>query len=154
MVKTVQETYNTKLSAAQPFDWRSGFVSGVPQDFNNSLSTDDMYRATQVVTESSKTSNVNEQLTTTFTSMATRQTGINNGGLMPSKVLRPRLSDSSTTAALELRPDSVNSVTTNTTERDTTINIAIGAGYASSPVEAGPVIEESIPYPCCLKTKR
>ena len=155
LVKTVQETYNTKLSAAQPFDWRSGTVNGVPQDFNNSLTTDDMYRATQVVTETSKSGGVNEQLTTTFTSMATRQTGINNGELDALKGIKTTVKRlSSTTAALELRPDSVNTVTTNTTERSTLINITVGAGYITPPTEAGPyIIEESIPVPLLFDTE-
>ena len=148
LIKTIQETYSTTLSAAQPFDWRSGTVNGVPQDFNNSLSTSTMYRQSQVVTDYNRTENTNTQVTTTYTSVTSRQSGINQGNIDALKGIKTTVKRiSTTTGTLDVRPDSVNTVTTDTTEFSTTINLSTG-GYTSTPTEAGPYeLEESMPVP-------
>ena len=145
LVKTVQETYNTKLSAAQPFDWRSGTVNGVPQDFDNSLTVTKQCHS-QVVTEYSQDGNV-IQLVTTYTSMASRQVGMLKRGLDAVRKLRQRLSVSLLLPApwtcvpiplilLPLRPPKGLLRSTSLALVDT-----------SPPVEAGPMRSRS-PCPC------
>ena len=150
LIRTVQETYKTKLSAAQPFDWRSGTVDGVPQDFNDSLTTDRMYRDSQVTTEYSETDNTKVQVVTTYTSLASRGVGMLRQGLdAVRKGIKTTVKRvSTTTSTLDLRPDTVNTVTTDTVEETTNIILAGVPGYLTPPTEAGPYeIEESIPVP-------
>ena len=148
LIETVQDTYATTLSAARPFDWRSGSKNGVPQDFNPNLSTSEMYRASSVITQYSKNGNANIQFTTTYTSIASRGGGISEGVSLDAldgiKTSRKRVSTTNT--VLDIRPDTVNSVTTEVEEQKVTI--ILERQSTKTPVEAGLyVVEETIPIP-------
>ena len=151
LVKQVRETYRTTLSAAQPFDWRSGVLNGVPQQFNDSLSETSMYRSSRVETEYIRTQNTNTQITTTYTSPASRNIGINSGPIDAMDGIKTTVKRVSvTTGTLEIRPDAVNTVTTNTEERSSRV-VLKSSGYTTPPTEAGPyILEESLPVPILL----
>ena len=113
LIRTVQDTYLTTLSAAQPFNWRYGVENGVPRLYNNNLSVTDMYRHERVITEYFQEENTNVQITTRYTSVATRGVGINAANLdalSGIKTTEKRVSSSNTT--LDIRPDSINTVST------------------------------------------
>lgn len=148
LVSTLQETFVTQLSAAQPFDWRSGLISGQPQDFRY-LSASAMFRSQVVEVNYSKEGNNNVQTTTTWTSIAAGgQTGIDFGNLdalSGIKTVTKRLS--STNIPLDLRPDTPNSPVTQTEEASTVV-VLFSDSYVSPPTEAGPyVVDESIGVP-------
>ena len=155
LIRTVQDTWVTTLSAAQPTDWRANIVNGVPQNFNGNLSETALYRASRVVTQYFKEGNANVQVTTNYTSIASRQVGISvgtsrldalNGIITSNKRI------STTTATLEVAPDRVNSATTDTEEKSSEIVLFTGR-YTSSPDEAGPYyLEEQIPVPLLFNT--
>jgi hypothetical protein len=155
LIRTVQDTWVTTLSAAQPTDWRANIVNGVPQQFNGNLSETELYRASRVVTQYFKEGNANVQVTTNYTSIASRQVGISvgtskldalNGIITSNKRI------STTTATLEVAPDRVNSATTDTEEKSSEIVLFTGR-YTSSPDEAGPYyLEEQIPVPLLFNT--
>lgn len=156
LVKTVQDTYATTLSAASPNDWRSGNANGVPQNFNQSLSTTELYRASRVITEYFKQSNANVQTTKTFTSTVSRGTGITEGldtidAL--NGIVTTTKRTSTTTATLDISPDRVNSATTDTKEQSTEV-ILFQSRYIEPPNESGPyILEESIPMPLLYETQ-
>ncbi len=148
LIRTVQDTYLTKLSAAQPFNWRNGIENGVPRLFNANISVTDMYRSERVITEYFQEANTNVQITTRFTSMASRGVGINAANLdalAGIKTTEKRVSSSTTT--LDIRPDSINTVSTKTETEEIKINLGPDT-YISSPEQAGPyIIEEQVPIP-------
>ena len=76
---------NTRLSAAQPFDWRSTLENGLPTDFNLTYGEaeflEKMYRARVEFTEYYKENGVNVEFTTTYVSPASRGIGINAGDI-------------------------------------------------------------------------
>jgi hypothetical protein len=150
LIRTVRDTYVTTLSAAKTDDWRSGIVSGNPQDFNIDLSATDMYRTSRVITEFYREDNANVQLTTTYTSAVSRGVGIQAGidaidALNGIKTTQKRIS--TTTATLDIAPDRVNTSTTETTELSSQIVLFIGR-YQENPPEAGPYeVDESVPMP-------
>ena len=152
LVKTIQQNFRTILSAAQPFDWRSGTKNGLPQDFKGNLSTTSMYRHSVIITEYTKDNNANVQTTTSFVSMAERNVGITEAPLDAMRGLKSTTKRiSTTTGSLDLRPDMLNSVTTDTVEQKTIIDLSLD-GYLASPAEAGPYAEEeSIPVPLLIE---
>lgn len=146
LVKTVVDTYVPTLSGAQPFNWRSGVVNGVAQNFQT-LSLTTMYRTTSVITEYSYSENSTTQETTTYTSITARQSGIsgNIDALAGVKTFVRRIS--TTISANPLVPDMVNSATTNTVDRTRKIRLFSGR-YTTPPAESGPyVIKEQVPVP-------
>lgn len=148
LVQTIQDTWATTLSAYTPADWRSGIQNGVPQGFNGSLSAGALYRQQRVVTKYKKEGNKNTQTTTTYTSMTSRgvsPVGGNIDALSGIKTTVKRVS--TTTTTLDVRPDSVNSATTDTDELITVLVLDTDS-YTSPPTEAGKyILEESIPVP-------
>ena len=80
---TIRDTYRTRLSAAQTFDWRSGQVGGVPQDFNQELIFETgMYRVQRVVTSYVRTGGfVTTTITTTHDSPTSRSVGLYAGDI-------------------------------------------------------------------------
>lgn len=58
LLRETTDVYETTLSAAQPADWRSAVVNGVPQDFTT-LSLTTMYRSSSRIVEYSREGNVN-----------------------------------------------------------------------------------------------
>jgi hypothetical protein len=146
LVKTVTDTYNTVLSAAQPFNWRSGNVNGVPQGFQT-LSTTDMYRVSSVIVDYFYDTNANKQETTTYTSITSRQSGITGviDALSGIKTFQRRIS--TTISANPLIPDIVNNSTTSTVDKSTRLRLYTGR-YTTPPTESGPyVLKEQIPVP-------
>lgn len=152
LIRTVTDVYRTTLSAAQPSDWRSGNTNGVPQDFNQSLSTSTMYRATRTDARYYKSGNSNIQEITSYASMTTRGVGIGGkldalDGIQTREVRR-----SSTNTTVELAPDIANSSTTNTEEVKTNITL-FTSRYKAMPEEVGPyILEEQIPVPLLFET--
>lgn len=149
LVRTIQDTFATVLSAYTPAEWRSGIVNGVPQNFNNNLSSTQLYRQQRIVTDYYKDGNTNVQKTTTYTSLTSRGVGPLSGksidALQGIKTVTQRVS--TTTATLNIRPDTVNSATTSTEEKTTTLLLDTDS-YTSPPSEAGKyILEESIPVP-------
>ena len=60
VVRTIQDSYRTILSAYNPTEWRSGQNGPLPQNFNANLSANDgLYRSSRVITEYSKENNTN-----------------------------------------------------------------------------------------------
>jgi hypothetical protein len=107
-----------------------------------------MYRASSVITQYRKEGNANIQFTTTYTSIASRGTGISEGVSLDAldgiKTSRRRISTTNT--VLDIRPDTVNSVTTEVEEQKVTI--ILEPQSVNNPTEAGPyVVEETIPIP-------
>lgn len=150
LVRTVQDTYQTILSAYTPADYRSGVQNGIPQNFATGLSAaDGLYRQSRVVTEYYQEDNANVQLTTTYTSITSRGVGPNTGSsidaLQGIKTSVKR--KSTTTTTLDVRPDIVNTATTATTERSTELILSL-ASSVSPPFEADNyTLEESVPVP-------
>ena len=149
LVKTVQDTYDTILSAYTTDEYRSGITNGQPQDFNGDLTAGPMYRSQRVVTDYYQEDNTNVQLTTTYTSVASRGVGPSSGKSLDALqgIITTVKRESTTTTTLDIRPDTVNSSTTSTTEQKTIIPLDPNT-YISPPSEAGKyVLEESIPVP-------
>ena len=155
LVKTVRDEYLTLLSAAEATDWRSGVVDGIAQDFRT-LSTGSMYRARRTVVEYYKEDNISFEKTTNYDSIASRNSGISIGAAQLDAlkgIITSSLRASSSTTAAALRPDSVNSGTTDTKEQTTRLILNRRQEYTDSPLEAGPYEqEESIPAPLLFNT--
>jgi len=153
LVRTVVDSYETTLSAAQPFDWRSGVVDGVPQNFNI-LATDTLYKNTRVVTEYFYSQNGNIQETSTYTSTANQNGGINKGNLDALSGILTRQRRTSTTISVNpVMPDMVNTVTTNTIQATAILPLFAG-GYVTPPSAAGPYTsKEQVPIPILFTTE-
>ena len=153
--QTVQDTYRTTLSAAITSDWRSGVNNGIPQSFNGDLSETTMYRASRVITTYSQVDNANVQEITTFTSSTSRGVGISSPGSIDALqgIVTTVRRESTTNTTLDVRPDSVNSPTTATTELITDIILRTNS-FQTPPTEAGEyVLEEQIPVPLLTETR-
>ena len=150
LVRTIQDNYVTLLSAARTEDYRAGIRNGIPTGFKQLFSADmGMYRQSRVVTEYFKEDNSNIQVTTTFNSITSRGIGISSGVSIDAidGIKTSVRRESTTTATLEVRPDTVNSATTSTVELVTELRLNTNS-YVSPPDEAGRyVIDESIPVP-------
>lgn len=149
LVRTVQDNYETVLSAYTTSEYRSGVSNGVPQEFNQSLSADQLYRSSRVITDYFQEGNVNVQVKTTYNSITSRGVGPSSGSSIDalngikSTVRR----ESVTVTTLDIRPDAVNSGVTSTEEKLTRLILSVN-GYTELPPEAGEYIsEESIPVP-------
>ena len=152
LVRTVQDVYAPLLSAAQPTDWRSGVLGGVPQDFNQSLSTTEMFRSARIDTEYYQEGNANVQKVTTYSSMSNRGVGISGQLDALSGIRTVTIRRSSTNTTIDITPDIVNSATTDTEEQTTNITL-FTSRYTSQPEEVGPyIIEEQIPVPLLFST--
>jgi len=151
LVRTISDTWVTRLSAAQTSDWRSGLDNGTPQDFNQSFARDnyELFRVQRQVRESYQKDNANFQDTTTFSSVVTRGGGITGvvelDALSGIKTMQRRIS--TTITSLEVRPDTLNSPSTNTRSEESEIPLFTGR-FMVPPPEAGPyVVEEQVPVP-------
>ena len=158
LASTVQDTYETMLSAANPEDWRSGVSNGRLQGFDQQFDTryNQLYLATKVITNYRLENNLNVQETITFNSVASR--GIGVSGLGSSYSVQRYLDatqgiktvvirKSATNVVNDPRPDSVKSPSTSTSERSTLINLNTNS-YITPPSEAANYqLEESIPVP-------
>lgn len=154
LVRTVKDTWLTKLSAAQPADWRSGVSNGVATSFRTIPSTS-MYRAQRVETVYKYGANSTVQETTTYNSITSRQSGISGSASIDAlsgiKTFQRRLS--TTISANPVAPDIVNTVTTSTAERDREI-LLFSNRYLQPPTESGPyAIDEQVPVPILFENE-
>ena len=148
LIRTVTDTYANLLSAYRPNDYRSGIVNGIPQGFNGNLPTNQLYRVSRTVTDTSIEDNTTVQLTTTFSSITSRGVGTSAGISLDALdgIVTTVRRESTTTSSLKLAPDTVNSPTTSTETLST--KILLPTAYKTPPAEAGPyLLEESIPVP-------
>lgn len=155
LVRTVKDTWLTRLSGAQPSDWRSGITNGVASSFRT-ISSTGMYRALRVETVYKYGANQTTQEQTTYSSITSRQSGITGTGSIDAlsgiKTFQRRLS--TTISANPVAPDIVNTVTTSTAERTKTLLLFSGR-YLASPVESGPYeIDEQIPVPVLFEDEQ
>lgn len=152
LARTIQDSYETLLSAANPEDWRSGAVDGVIQDFDNNFDSNNssLYLARRVITVYRLENNLNVQETTTFSSLSTRGLGVSqriadldamNG--VKTVVVRK----SATSVVNDLRPDTIKTPTTSTAERSSLINLNTNSYITPPEVAANYELEESIPVP-------
>ena len=147
LVRTVTDSYVTVLSAAQPSDWRSGINGGIPQDFNQNLSTTDMFRISRRDTTYYREGFINVQKDVSYASMSSRNVGIGGDLDALNGVKTVQVRRSATTATVEIAPDRVNNSTTATDEKSTEIVLFTGR-FKTPPVEAGPyIVDEQIPVP-------
>ena len=150
LIRTIQDSYDTILSAYQTDEYRAGIVNGVPQSFNTGLSADNgLYRSSRVITEYSKGENSNVQLTTSYASITSRGVGVTSGGSLDALdgIKTSVRRESTTTTTLDVRPDSVNTATTSTVEQ-TEVLLLNTDSFVSPPQEAGEyILDESIPVP-------
>lgn len=156
LVRTVLDTYETVLSAAQPSDWRSGNVGGNIQDFDASyLTNSSLYRSSRVDSEYYQEGNVNVQKVTTYTSMAARGVGVSGGqniDAVTGGIQTVSIRKSSTIATLDVQPDIINSPTTSTVQQSSLIPLFTGR-YTTPPTAAGPyILDEAMPQPVLLST--
>jgi hypothetical protein len=154
LIKTIKDTWETRLAGAQPFDWRSGTVGGESFQFRE-LDTTSMYRSERQMVEYKYGSNETIQETTTWTSRTSRGSGIHSPYLIDAlsgiKTFQRRIS--TTITANPVMPDTVNTVKTNTTESKTRIILYSGR-YQEPPTQSGPyVIKESVPVPVLFTDK-
>lgn len=155
VVEVTVDDYQTTLSAAIAEDWRSGVQGGVQQTFSSILGGTNLFRYSRQVTQYQRLKNTNVQTVTTWTSMASRGTGVKSGHSLDAlhgiKTSQKRIS--TTISANSLSPDIVNTVSTNTTERTSTI-LLYSDRYLLPPTEAGPyIIDESIPVPILFENE-
>lgn len=156
LVRTVQDTYQTILSAYTADDYRSGVTNGVPQSFQQGLSAaSGMYRQSRVITEYYTEGSSNVQLTTTYTSITSRGVGPNSGASLDALdgIKTSVRRESTTTTTLDVRPDTVNTATTSTTE-ETRVLILNTNSYVTPPSEAADyILEEGVPMPLLSENK-
>jgi len=156
LVRTIQDSYQTLLSAYTTDDYRSGISDGVSSGFIQNLSAaDGLYRVSRVITEYYKENNTNIQETTTFTSVTSRGVGPFAGvSLDALQGIRTSVRrESTTTTTLDVRPDSVNTATTSTSEQASKVIITPN-GFITPPPEAGKyVIDDSVPVPLLSEDK-
>ena len=147
LTKTVTFSYRPVLAAAQTTDWRSGIVNGIPQDFNQSLKTNDsMYLHQKQETKYYKEDSANVQETTTWTSTAARGAGIEAGiykldatrGVITTEIRR-----SVTIGTVDLRPDAVNSATTAVETEEVNLPLSNAGGFAQVAF-AGPLYHRRV----------
>ena len=152
LVRTITDQYKTVLSAAQPFDWRSGIVNGIPQDFRR-IGTDEMYRESRVINDIRQEGNASIQETTTFRSVATEQSGISGGNLDALDGIQTFVRRTSTTTnANPVAPDTIESPQTKTVQGSSSLTL-YNNRYTDDPVEAGPyVVNESLPIPLLVSS--
>lgn len=155
LIKTVKDTWLTRLSGAQPSDWRSGITNGVSSSFRT-ISSTGMYRAQRVETVYKYGANQTTQEQTTYSSITSRQSGISGTGSIDAlsgiKTFQRRLS--TTISANPVAPDIVNTVTTATAERNKTLLLFSGR-YLANPIESGPYqIDEQVPVPVLFENEQ
>ena len=146
VVKQVVTTWRPKLSAMQPTDWRSGIDRGIPQDFKNDLTPDQLYRHQIVTREFGRNGNENVQTTTTQTSSVTRGGGIGGNIDARAGITTKEVRTSSSTITADIKPDQLNSPKT-TVETGTSI-LKLSTKFGGYEPTDGPYsIKEDIPVP-------
>ena len=147
LVRTIQDTYQTRLSAYTPEEWRSGVSNGVPQDFNNNLANDTALSFFPRNHRYYQQNNSNVQLTTTYTSVTSR-------GVGPTSMSIDALNGIVTSVRRESEPHDpqycpgYGKYTYTATDEKLTTILLNTSSYTSPPAEAGKyVLEESVPVP-------
>ncbi len=148
---------NTRLSAAQPFDWRSTIENGFPTEFKRAYGGEKflkrLYNASIRETVYSQVNGVNEEFVTTRLSAASRGIGINAASIDaagPSAIISTERRKSTTTSVLSERPNSTIQLSSDTVDKKTTL-VLTKNGYTSSPGVAGPyILEKQVPVPLIL----
>lgn len=161
LVKQTAIRRNTLLSAAQPFDWRSSIEGGMPVDFKMEYGEEgflsNRYTAEVTITEYYKEAGKNIELTTTLVSPASRGIGINQPGEInatgPDGIKSTTKRFSTTTSTRPGRPDSANSLTVETVEKEVLILLDVGNTYTGPEVSGPYVIERQIPVPMLYDTQ-
>lgn len=159
LVKRETVSRNTKLSAAQPFDWRSSIENGLPTDFKSEYAEDaflaELYVAQIVTAEYYIENGLNVEFTTTLVSPTSRGVGINAGDINaggPDGIKSTTKRFSTTTSTREQRPDTTKSLTVNTIEQKTLV--VLNENSYEGPDVAGPYVEErQVPIPIILNTE-
>lgn len=151
LATSIVTNYEPKLAAAQPFDWRSGIVDGIPQDFQR-IDPSPMYRQSVVTSKYYKEGNTNVQITTTETSSASRGGGLRGSIDAKSGIKTSTERRSTSQATVDITPDLLNTPSTSTKEQSTDVVLFAGR-YSLNPEEAGPyILEEQIPIPLLFDT--
>ena len=147
--QTIRETYRTRLSVANPDNWRNGVNNGVPQNFDQNFASNNtrLFRDSVVITDYSKEANLNKQVTTTYRSASS--IGVSSGARLDAysgiKTVETRLS--ATNVVNDIKPDATVSPTTQTSEQTQRILLNTDS-YITPPAEAGDYeLKESIPVP-------
>lgn len=147
VTRVIVDNYETVLSAAQPSDWRSGNVNGVPQDFDGTLTPEALYRSRREETLYYQEGNANVEEVITFTSLSSRGVGI-RGELDALLGVETRVvKRSSTTSSVVDAPDRLNTSTIST--KDASLEIVLFTDrYKTPPEETGPYLAEvQVPVP-------
>jgi hypothetical protein len=148
LVKTVQDSYENILTAAQTTDWRAGSVDGETQSFIEINYNQRFYRSQSVVTEYKYSQSGNTTETTTYKSIASNNVGINAGNLDALAGIKTFQRNTSTTiSSTPIAPDRIE--TPQKPVKENKIEVPLFAGsYVEPPVESGPfVIKEQVPIP-------
>ncbi len=152
LVRTVVDTWAPTLTVAQPSDWRSGVVGGVPYGFNSSLSETDLYRASRTDSTYYKEGNANIQKTVTYNSGTTRGVGLGGDLDALNGIVTTEIRTSTTNTTVDVAPDRVNSPTTSTEEKESVLVLSTGR-YQTPPPETGPYeVDMQVPVPLLLET--
>jgi len=146
LIRTITDTYQTVLSGAQPFNWRSGVVNGAPQNFQT-IDSSQMYRSSREMVEHFYLENGTKQETTRWESVTSRQSGITGNIDALSGIRTFQRRTSTTITANPVIPDTLNSATTSTESKSTTVLLA-PISYDSGIAVSGPYrIKYEIPVP-------
>ena len=153
LIRTVTDRWVPTLTVAQPSDWRSGVVQGIPLEFNNNLSTTDLFRISRTDTTYYQVGNANVQKDILYNSLSSRGVGL-GGNLDALQGIRTEtIRTSTSTTTIDVAPDRLNSATTATTELETDIVLSTGR-YVEPPDESGPyVLDAQIPVPLLFETE-
>jgi hypothetical protein len=153
LVRTVTDNWIPTLTVAQPSDWRSGVVQGIPLEFNNALSTTDLFRVSRTDTTYYQVGNANIQRDVVYNSLSTRGVGLGGNLDALNGIRTETIRTSTSTTTINVAPDRLNSATTSTTELSTQIVLSTGR-YVEPPEESGPyVMDAQIPVPLLFETQ-
>lgn len=153
VVRKVTDNYVTKLSAAQPADWRAGNNSGNLQYFDPSYKENsELFRVSRVEEYYSIQNNVNIQETIRYDSVTSRGTGITGGQNLDALagVQTRTVRKSSSTATVAEQPDSVNSPTVSTESKNVKLRVGINSGNA---LYGDYTVDEQVPLPLLFNSE-
>ncbi len=154
LVRTIVDTWAPTLTIAQPSDWRSGVVRGIPYGFDQNLSQTDLYRASRTDTTYYKQGNANIQKTITYNSGASRGVGLGGDLDALNGIKTTQIRTSTTNTTVDVAPDRVNTPTTSTEEKQSTLVLSTGR-YQTPPPETGPYeVDMEVPVPLLLDTEQ
>lgn len=153
LVKTVQDSYENILTAAQTFDWRAGSTDGEVSSFTEISYALTFYRSQSVVTEYKYSQSGNTTETTTYTSIASNNVGIRAGSLDALAGIKTFQRNTSTTiSSTPIAPDRIE--TPQKPVKESKVEIPIfSSTYVEPPIESGPyVVKEQVPIPLLFES--